>query len=69
MHKETDTMRTKTETFHQVDENNFSIVAELVANDEIDIRTEDVFDEITICLTKQQAAAFARQLLEMCEVE
>ena len=59
-------MRTETDKFIQHDEEDFYCRA-YICGGNISIASVDAWDSIHISLTKQQAAEFARQILEMCE--
>lgn len=58
-------MRTETDAFRQSDDDAFYCCAE-IEDGNVLIASSDAWDVIYTSLTKQQAAEFARQLLEIC---
>ena len=63
-------MRKDTDQFSaSLNGNRFSVSADIY-NEDVHIHLNDLIGEAaSMPVTKQQAAEFARQLLEMCEVE
>lgn len=62
-------MRTETDVFYDPENENYSVGA-YIEDDLIIVSVEEIFGSGVSQLTKQQAAEFARQVLEMCgEVE
>jgi hypothetical protein len=61
-------MRSETDVFNQEDDDNFYCHAG-IENGEVLIACADVWDATYTLLTKQQAAEFARQILEICGEE
>jgi hypothetical protein len=58
-------MRTETDKFSQHDDENFYCHAD-IEDGNVLIASVDIWDVTYTSLTKQQAAEFARQILEMC---
>lgn len=58
-------MRTETDKFKQHDDDGFYCRAE-IEDGNVLIASVDIWDVTYTLLTKQQAAEFARQLLEIC---
>lgn len=58
-------MRTETDVFYDTENENYSVGA-YIEDDSIIVSVQELFESGVSKLTKQQAAEFARQILEMC---